>query len=370
MAKVLLIHASLGAGHRRAAQALQEVLQKKGVESELQDLLTFLPGPLSSFYPWAYNFMIHDARGLWKAFYTVTDRPSSVYAPAKSVLERWQFTKLRHYLQSARFTHIVSTHFTPAALLTDWKADSQIDARVFSVVTDHIAHRCWKRNGLDHYFVTTEQVCRQLTASGVPQSKITISGIPVSLAFSAPRDKNGARAMWSCAPEDQVLLVLCSGISLRKTIQLLNELKSVHPELRLLVSTGSDAAKEEQIKSLFPEKKITIFGFSTKIAEMMQASDFILTKPGGLIVSEALAMGVPQLLFSPIPGQEEANANYAVGNGAAILIEDKRGAFAEAITALLNDPQKLNAMANSARALGRPDAATVIVNRVLDNMHG
>jgi len=370
MNRVLLIHASLGAGHRRAAQALLEVLQNQGVESELQDLLTFLPGPLSSFYPRAYNFMIQDARGLWKAFYTMMDRPSSPYAPAKSAFERWQFTKLKQYLRSRQFTQIVSTHFTPSALLTDWKADSQLNAKIFSVVTDHIAHRCWKRAGLDHYFVTTDEVATQLTASGIPKDKITVSGIPVSMAFSAPQDKNGARAAWSCEPDDPVLLVLCSGISLKTTIPLLNELKGVRPQLRLLVSTGNDAAKEERIRSLFPEKNFTIFGFSTKIAEMMQASDFILTKPGGLIVSEALAMGLPQLLFSPIPGQEEANADYAVRHGAAILIQEKPGAFAEAITTLMNDPQKLKGMADSARALGRPDAAIVIVNRVLDNMHG
>ncbi len=365
MNKVLLIHALLGAGHRRAAQALQEVLQSKGVESELQDLLTFLPWPLSTFYPGAYDFMIHDARGIWKVFYEAMDRPSSPYAPAKSALQRWQFTKLKRYLQSGKFTHIVSTHFTPSALLADWKSDGQIDAAIFSVVTDHIAHRCWKRTGLDHYFVTTGEVAAQMASSGVPKEKITISGIPVSMAFSAPRNKNGARAAWSCSPEDHVLLVLCSGISTEKTIRLLNELKRVQPQLRLLVSTGNDAAKEEKIKSLFPERHFTIFGFSTKIAEMMQASDLILSKPGGLIISEALAMGVPQLLFSPIPGQEEANADYAVRHGAAILIQEKPGAFAEAITALLNDPQKLDAIAESARSLGRPDAARVIVEKVL-----
>ncbi len=363
--KVLLIHASLGAGHRRAAQALQEVFQSRGVESEVQDLLTFLPGPLSSGYPWAYNFMIQDARRLWKSFYTMMNRPSTPYAPARSMLQRWQFTRLKRYLQSKTFTHIISTHFTPSALLTDWKTGSQIDAKIFSVVTDHIAHRCWKRTGLDHYFVTTSEVETQLIACGIPKDKITVSGIPVSSAFSVPRDRAGARAAWSCAPKDVVVLVLCSGISLEKTVNLLTELRDIQPQLRLLISTGSDPAKEEKVRSMFPDPNFTVFGFSTRIAEMMQAVDFILTKPGGLIVSEALAMGLPQLLFSPIPGQEEANADHAVRHGAAILIEEKKGAFADAIRDLLSYPQKLSAMADSARALGKPDAAIVIVNQVL-----
>jgi len=158
--KVLLIYASFGSGHRRAAEALQEVLQERGIPSELQDLVPFLPGPLKSLYPWSYNFLTNRWRWGWKTLYNRVDRPSKPYAPARAQLQRWQFGRLKRYLQDQQFTHIFSTHFTPSALLTDWRDSKEIDAKIYSVVTDHTAHRCWKRTGLDHYFVANEEIGR------------------------------------------------------------------------------------------------------------------------------------------------------------------------------------------------------------------
>jgi processive 1,2-diacylglycerol beta-glucosyltransferase len=364
--KVLLLYASFGSGHRRAAQAVQEALEERGIESEMQDLVAFLPAPLKSLYPWGYNFLINDWRFGWKFLYRSMDRSSRPYTPATSLLQKWQFTRLKRYLHDQHFTHIFSTHFTASALLTDWRKKKALDARIYSVVTDHIAHRCWKRTGLDHYFVASESVGRDLESAGIPSRDITVSGIPVVRAFRQSMTREQARAQWDCDPEQQVILALCSGWNLSKTMSILTEIYATGLQLRLLVSTGPDPAKEEKVRKRFEATgmKCTIFGFSTRIAEMMAASDLMISKPGGLIVSEALALGLPSLLFSPIPGQEEANAQYAERHGAAIRIPEQEGALGNILKEILIKRDKLEEMKNAAKEIGRPQAAVQIVESV------
>ena len=365
--KVLLVHASLGSGHRRAAQALHEVLQEQNVPADIQDLLSFLPLRLSSFYPACYDFMINDCRWLWKLLYNALDKPARPYAPGNSLLQKWQFTRFLRFLQEQEFTHILSTHFASSALLTDWRKNQKLsNTKIYSIVTDHIAHRCWKRTGLDHYFVPSEAVGRQLHSIGVPEESLTVSGIPVSKAFRELSLRAEARAAWACADGEKLFLVLCSGWNFKKTMLLLNELRSLQGPYRFLVSTGPDPVKEQKIQKLLKaQTNFTIFGFSPRIAEMMAAADLMISKPGGLIVSEGLAMGLPQILLSPIPGQEEANARYAESRGAAICVSGKKGALLNAVDQLLKDSNRLCSMQQAAKAAGRPCAATTIIEKVL-----
>ena len=95
--KVLLIHATIGWGHKRAAMALAEAFQERGIETDVRDLLDFLPRPLSRMYPGAYSFMVSRSRPLWRLFYKMNDWPKSPYAPATDWTQRWQFTNCFHF---------------------------------------------------------------------------------------------------------------------------------------------------------------------------------------------------------------------------------------------------------------------------------
>ena len=137
-------------------------------------------------------------------------------------------------------------------------------------------------------------------------------------------------------------------------------------KISFLVSAGKDAPREQQIQQFCQgDKRFTIFGFSPRIAEMMCAADVLISKPGGLTVSEALSLGLPQVLFSPIPGHEEANAQYVVRHGAGACIEAKKGEFKSALTKFLENPETLRATRKAAQSLGKPQAASKIVDFIL-----
>ena len=363
--KFLLIHASLGWGHQRAAMAIQEELASRGITAEVVDLLDHLPAPLRRFYPWAYSFMVTRTRWLWRWFYNWNDRARSLYSPANSPTQSWQFNRLRSFIEEGGYTHVVSTHFTAAALLTDWRKQRGWKQSIFSIVTDYVSHRCWKREGFDHYFVATEEVAAQMKAARIDGQRISVTGIPISAMFSAPLTREECRKTWNCAEDETVVLVLSSGLSPARTRAMVQDLREVPGQIRYLVSAGKDPARERFVADCCRgDGRFTVFGFSTRIAEMMKAADLLVSKPGGLTTSEAMASGLPQILFSPIPGQEEANADYVTRRGAGLRIEARRGAFRKALLSVFGNPSKLAEMARRARELGRPEAARRIVERL------
>jgi processive 1,2-diacylglycerol beta-glucosyltransferase len=364
--KVLIIHASFGSGHKRAAQALLEQFNRKGIAAEMRDLLEFLPAPMSRFYSFAYEFMITSSRGLWRLTYNFVNAPKGPYRPARAITQKWQFSKLKTFLKKNDFTHVIATHFTPAALLTDWRSIHDLNCLIFSIITDHEAHRCWRRTGLDHYFVASSRVSTEMQTIGVSEKDITISGIPISNAFSTSLSREEARKSWNLPDQTKVILVLCSALTLKKSIQMLEELAAVNTDLRYLVVAGADVPKEKRLKQKFEkDQRFTIFGFTSRIAEMMSAADLIVTKPGGLIVSESLAMGLPQILLEPIPGQEEANARFAVEEGSAICVNHKEGVYKDTLFQIVSDPAKLAQMSEASRRAGKPKAAADVVETIL-----
>ena len=361
-----MLYASFGSGHKRAAQALVEAFQEKQIRVDCRDLLEFMPAAMSKFYSSAYDYMITSSRGLWKLTYNLVNAPKAPYRPARAITQKWQFTRLKDFLLRSPFTHVVSTHFTPSALLTDWREMGDLYCKAFSVITDHETHRCWKRAKLDHYFVASEHVSSEMREFGVPAGDVTVSGIPVSKAFSTSISREEARTVLNLPQEGNIVMVLCSAVTVKKSLEMLQELATLQEIVRFLVVVGADTAKENAIKKALPkDNRFVVFGFTKQIPELMRASEVILTKPGGLIVSEALSIGVPQILLEPIPGQEEANARFAVEHGAATCVTHKRSIYASTVRKVLENTETLQKMRDASRNAGRPQAASAIVETIL-----
>ena len=364
--KILVLYASFGSGHKRAAEAVVEAFHDRSIAAESRDLLDFLPQPVSQFYSSAYDFMITKGRTLWRLTYDLVNAPKRPYTPATAITQRWQFSRLKEFLQHFDFTHAVCTHFTPLALLTDWRKMGELKCKIFSIITDHESHRCWKRTGLDHYFVASPEVASEMKAIGIAEKDITISGIPISRTFSEQPSLEKTRQACNLPEQGMLALVLCSAVTPQKSVQMLEEFATVGEQLRYLVVAGSDSAREKVLRNRFgKDERFLIYGFTHQIAELMKSCDLIITKPGGLIVSEALAARLPQLLLEPIPGQEEANARYAINHGAAIGLVEKKGAYAQTLKEILRTPSRLKEMSEAAGRAARPHAAEDIAEMIL-----
>jgi processive 1,2-diacylglycerol beta-glucosyltransferase len=198
--KVLILYASFGSGHKRAAEAVLEAFQDRDIPVQCRDLLDFLPPVMSAFYSWAYHYMITSSRRLWRLTYNAVNAPKRPYRPATAITQSWQFSRLKEFILQGNYTHVLSTHFTPSALISDWCAANVLRCETFSIITDHEAHRCWKRTGLNHYFVPSAKVASEMRAIGVPEKDITVSGIPVSSVFSSGLTQSEARQQFESRP--------------------------------------------------------------------------------------------------------------------------------------------------------------------------
>jgi processive 1,2-diacylglycerol beta-glucosyltransferase len=155
-----------------------------------------------------------------------------------------------------------------------------------------------------------------------------------------------------------------AGVGLQPS--LVQALLAQHPYLQLIVLTGRNQALYEMLKPIeaFYAARVRIVGFTQRVDQLMACADLVITKPGGLSTSECLAMGVPMLLVSPIPGQEERNAAWLIQEGAALRADDP-ATLQYRLQRLLNDTPRLAAMRSRARALARPYAAREVLQTAL-----
>lgn len=138
------------------------------------------------------------------------------------------------------------------------------------------------------------------------------------------------------------------------------------PALQLIVLTGKNAALKARLDALRPTygARLSVHGFTHQVERLMTCADVVITKPGGLTTAECLAMGRPMIVNSPIPGQEERNADLLLEAGAALKAVDAV-TLAYRVQQLMDDPVRLGRMSEAARVLGRPRAAAAVVDRVL-----
>jgi processive 1,2-diacylglycerol beta-glucosyltransferase len=244
---------------------------------------------------------------------------------------------------------------------------------LYCVLTDYHAHQFWACPGVARYFVPTDATRREIVAAGAAPERVQVSGIPIDPAISAPADRNAARRRLGLPQNRQVVALLGSGLPAERVREIaLALLAELQPSLRMrapatvVVATGRNrdlAARLADIEQT-SAGALRVLGPQPSLDLLIVASDLVLSKAGGLTVSEVLARGVPLLLPMPLAGQEGWNADYAIGAGAALGSDTAQG-LAAAAAALLADPARRAAMSAAAQAIARPAAAQSIAARVL-----
>lgn len=260
---------------------------------------------------------------------------------------------------------IVHTHFLPPAIVRAERYD--IPEAV--VVTDYAAHNLWLQPGIRRYFVATPEVAAHLVAVGVEESRVHVSGIPISPRFSTLESKAAARAALALAPERDVLLLMASGLDQLTFRSLLVGLKELRWPLTVFVVCGRSrelvAVAEHELLDYGGLINFTVLGFSHDIPRYMAAADLLIGKPGGLTTSEALAAGLPFGVVSPYPLQEEANANFLLESGVGLRLEPLTVAPYK-LRRYLEDAPRRERMRRAAYALAHPGAAQQVIRSLLD----
>ncbi len=372
MKKILILSVSAGQGHVRAAQALAAGTEHWfGNEARARhvDLMDLCPPWFRTAYCGAYLKFVGRFPALWGFLYSRTDRDRAewVMGQLRRRLESQVSKALKQVIAEFEPDILLSTHFLPGQVLARWRRQGDIASRPhWIVVTDFLAHRFWLEPGQTGYFTASEESAFTMRRRGLANERIEVTGIPIMPAFSEPVSRADGAAVFGLDPARRVVLLMGGGEGVGVLGDIAAELAELPDDFQLAVLAGKNKKLLAELTALAGGKASRLFplGFTTQMPHLLVAADLVITKPGGLTTCECLALGKPLIAVSPIPGQEEANCDYLMENGAALKAASLPGLVFKTAK-LLNEPDTLGRLAQNASTLGRPLAARTILETII-----
>ena len=365
--RVLLLSASSGAGHVRAAQALEKAFTARGdCTVEHIDAMQYASKLFQRVYDKAYIKMVQRAPNLMGLLYDRTDQPWHAMK-RRLALDRLNTAPMVRLLKRVQPDLCVATHFLPAEIIAWLRAKKKLRTRNAVVVTDYDVHAMWLCKTVDRFYVALDESAEYLAQIGVPREIIRVTGIPVDPLFAAALDRTETRKQLSLDPSAKVLLVAAGGYGVGPMEQLVTGLLCLQREWQIVAIAGKSEKLRQKMAKLSGTagklssgaNRLVPVGFTHEMDRYMAAADLLVGKAGGLTTSEALARALPMVLIEPIPGQEERNADHLLEAGAAIRCNNFPAASWK-IARLLDDSARLTRMRESARSMGHPNAAATI----------
>ena len=368
MKKVLITYASAGDGHKKAAEAIyKSFLECKGAEVISIDALNYTTRFFKFFYKRTYIVMIKRFPWLWGFFYQVlNNRFFFIIAyPFRAIVNHINSKKLREFLIRENFDIIISTHFFAPYVISRLKDQGKISARLINMVTDYRLHLFWIEKNVDKYIVAAESTKQDFLKRGIDKDKIIVLGIPVRKQFANISSQADARSTLGLAEDKFTILIMRGGLGVGPIKDILLYLQRLDIDFQVIAVCGHNDMLKQELKLVAENsvKSIKIIGFSHNVAVLMAASDIMISKAGGITVSESLSVGLPIISINPIPGQETGNADFLIKNKIGFMAKDLNE-INIIIDKFYRLPDERDKLKNNIKDTGRPYAAEDIVKLV------
>ncbi|AGA59216.1 UDP-N-acetylglucosamine:LPS N-acetylglucosamine transferase [Thermobacillus composti KWC4] len=323
--RVLLLSEGFGSGHTQAAYALAVGIRhlNPDVQTKVLELGKFLNPVLGPLIVSAYRKTVTKQPKLVGHLYR-SNYKRSLNRFAQLALHRLFYTQTSQVITQLKPDAIVCTHPVPNAVVARLKRLG-LNVPLFTLITDYDAHGTWASPEVNKYLVSTPIVKRKLMEHGVPDSRIEVTGIPVHPDFWTSCDKDEIRKQFNLNAMPTVLIMGGGWGLLNDENGLFEYMAGYRDNVQLIFCAGNNEKAKERLENnpLFRHPNIKILGFTREINKLMDVSDLLITKPGGMTCTEGLSKGIPMLFYEPIPGQEEENCEYFVRNGFGELLMDR-----------------------------------------------
>ncbi|HUC85068.1 MAG TPA: glycosyltransferase [Candidatus Acidoferrales bacterium] len=366
--RILIATVTAGGGHLAAAAALEEAWRAARPADIVEkiDLLTLFSPLHRKIYTNGYVQLIERAPELWGLVFAKSDNPQ-LLSKLKRMQRKFPSGSKQRFARAVRQFRpeaVLCTHYLPLETLTVLREKGN-GPRPFvtSIVTDFEAHALWMEACVDLYCVAAKETRARLVARGAAEDSVIATGIPIAAKFSSKPDPKAVRKNYGLRDDQPIFLVLSGGFGMGPVAEILSELDKVSAQFQTVVVTGRNDDLRRQLAVENRHHPTHVLGFSTNMHELMAVANLIITKPGGLTSSEALAMGKPLFILNPIPGQEAANSDFLLERGAAAKVNRVED-LPFRIEQLLGS-RKLDEMVRAAKKLGRPHAAETICRETL-----
>ena len=366
--RVLILSASVGSGHVKAADALARAMRARSDVDEVlsDDSLDHTNVLHKQFYSTLYkklSAMLPEFLGWW---YETSDDPW-VADKGRLLIDLPQALPLINLVREFKPDVILCTHFMPAGVISWLIANGKLEARLGVVITDFHFHAFWITRAFNWYFVAQEDDKIHMEALGLPADRIEVTGIPVEPEFGAPVDANAVLERHGLQPGRPTLLVAGGALGMSPATAVVRQLLQLDRDFQAIIVCGKNEEMLNEIVDLLKDRPgdFRVFGYTKEMSDFMSVATILLSKPGGMTTAEAVACGLPMMILDPIGGQEERNADVLLEAGAAVKCTEVT-LVAHKLRRLLDDPERLRQMSRNARSLGHPNAAAEISRIVLE----
>ncbi|MFA6492727.1 MAG: glycosyltransferase [Patescibacteria group bacterium] len=363
MKKILIVSLKAGAGHLKAAQAIEKAIKLQCSDLEVKniDLLDYASILSKEFYGNWYLDIANKVPEFYAWLYNKLDSSST---RVRLLSDRMNTQKFQKFVGDYNPDLVICTHFVPANLLTFWRKQYQLKFKIVLTLTDYEAHKLWVDNQVDMYTVATEYVEEQFVEFGADKNKIKVTGIPIDIKFLSKIEKEEVRKKLGL--ENKFTISIFAGaFGVGSLQEIFAKITKIENDFQIIAIAGKNKQLYKEFQNLAQKstKKIMIRGFADNMEEIMAASDVAVSKAGGLTVSECLATNLPLIITHPFPGQEEANTRYLLNNQAA-FVADKPGEVINIFEKVLKNPVTLKQMKQNIEKISKPNAALDIVKLI------
>lgn len=389
--RVLIMSASTGGGHNRAARAIKEELESRTINNmpikcEIVDSLKLVNNTMDKVISRGYEKSAIYTPKAYGSVYRLSEtnlasRNEFKGNPLTSLMAR----KFKHLLNDSKPDLIIGTHPFPMIALSTLKKhnnlntlnlgesfikNSKVDVPpMISVLTDYTTHSTWIQNEIDYYIVGHEYVKELLVYEGVNGEKVKSFGIPVEKSFLDHRDKETVLTELGLSPDKLTVLLMGGSFGAGNIKETLEDLLTIDRDFQVLVVTGRNEHLKDKLSkmldSTIQDKNICLLGYTDKMNDILASIDVLISKPGGLTTTEALLNDVPMIVPYFIPGQEEENLDFLTNCGAA-LRTTKKYSLPVLLKVLIDDPSRLDMLRKNIKSIRKFDSAVNISNLVVD----
>lgn len=364
--KILILSAATGGGHLRASHAIEKYIQDNSIGNEVVviDTLKTINTVLDKTVCEGYHFLATKTPKVFGQLYRKSNEESilsNLVTRFTSVFSQ----KLIPLMEEEQPDVVISTHPFATEMVSHLKGRGFVKAPLICLMTDYGPHKAWFADHVDAYIVSTADMIPEMVSMGVKKELIYPFGIPVGDVFFTKGDKPTLLKKFEMEPGVPTILIMAGSFGVTNIMNIYKDLLRIPFDFQIIIITGRNRKLYEAFTSVVEQspKKTKLVFFTDEVENYMHASDLIITKPGGLTVSEALACNIPLAVFDAIPGQEEDNANFLLTHNMAVKLE-KGADPANTIRTLLEDNRHLDEMRTSCESFDTSDSSKNIFSLI------
>lgn len=365
--KVLILSISAGGGHGTAAEALKDYIVLRAPKSEIQiiDTLKYISPIIDKVVIGGYLKSLKVSPYLYGKLYSYSEYDYTITNVISSRLIEAMTYRLLPLINDFNPDILISTHSFSAEMLSVLKSKYNMTIPCMCIITDYYPHNSWLHPYLDAYVVSNKDMINKMISKGIPDNTIYDLGIPIKPEFSINYSRKDILESLHLSPFKFTILIMGGSLGMGKILNIYKQLDKISKDIQIIIITGKNKKLYSELLKMKENssKATVIIGFTQHVNKYMQASNLLLTKPGGLTITEALICKIPLGLLSPIPGQEEKNAEFLLKHNLAVDLTDVEK-FRENIEKLLNSKDILDIMIDNCCKFSRPYASHHIFNLI------